>query len=77
MTFHIIVLLLFAIILYCLGSGAYHLIVHKKGHSEKLAKALTWRISLSIALFLLIILSYFLGWAHPHGVTAMSLVPST
>ena len=68
MSFHIIVIILFIIILYCLGSGAYYLVSRKKGHSQKLAQALTWRISLSIGLFILIIIAYFLGWAHPHGI---------
>jgi hypothetical protein len=31
-------------------------------------KALTIRVGLSIAFALFLILSYFMGWIHPHGV---------
>ncbi len=63
----IIILIVFAVILYCLGSAAFYLV--KRSDADKLARALTWRIALSIALFLLLILSAFMGWVHPHGIT--------
>ncbi|HYF98053.1 MAG TPA: twin transmembrane helix small protein [Coxiellaceae bacterium] len=65
----IIILIIFAIILYCLGSAAYYL-VKAGSNSERLAWALTWRISLSIALFALLIFSAWMGWVHPHGISA-------
>jgi hypothetical protein len=33
-----------------------------------MAHALTWRIALSVALFLAIILSYVMGWIQPTGI---------
>ena len=33
-----------------------------------MAKALAWRIGLSLALFLFILLSYKLGWIRPTGL---------
>ena len=36
--------------------------------SNRMVKALAWRVGLSIALFLFILLSYKLGWIHPTGI---------
>ncbi len=36
--------------------------------SLRMARALTVRISLSVALFAFILVSYHLGWIQPHGV---------
>jgi hypothetical protein len=49
-----------AVALYCL--------VNKENEPAKMAKALTWRISLSLALFFLAILSFLMGWISPHGI---------
>lgn len=61
----ILTYILLAVILYCLGSSAYYM-VSKKHDSNKMARALTWRISLSILVFVLLIVGFFLGWIHPH-----------
>lgn len=34
----------------------------------RMAKALSWRIGLSIALFLLVLLAWALGWVEPKGL---------
>lgn len=65
MLIKIIVILILGLILYCLGSGLYFL-VREKSRSDKLARALTWRIVLSFSLFALILIAYFLGWIKPH-----------
>jgi len=64
----IIVLLFIIAILYNLGSGLVYLVRRKKGESTKVAKALTWRIGLSLLLFVLLFVAYALGWIKPHGV---------
>jgi len=61
----VIVTIIFFIILYCLGSGLYHL-VRNESNSVNLVKALTWRIILSVSLFLFIFFAYFMGWLHPN-----------
>lgn len=71
MTLKIIIISILAIILYCLGSGLFYL-VRGGSESSNLAKALTWRILLSLALFALMMLSYFFGWITPHPVTAIT-----
>ncbi len=35
---------------------------------DKMARALTWRIGLSVALFVLILVFAKLGWVTPHGI---------
>ena len=62
----IIALALIAIIM-SLGSGLYYL-TKKEEDREKLVKALTWRIGLSITLFFLLIIAFLNGWIQPHGV---------
>jgi hypothetical protein len=62
--FSIVVVLL--LILGSLFSALYYLI-KDKGQGERTVRALTLRISLSIGLFLLLMLGYFLGIiGHPH-----------
>jgi hypothetical protein len=66
----IIVLIVFLVILYALGSGLYYLVREGIG-SRKLVVALTWRIALSLGLFAFMILAYFLGWIAPHALMTM------
>ncbi len=61
----IVAVLFLVVIIYCLFSGLFHLI-RDKGHGEKVVKALTWRISLSIALFVMLLLAYFFGLIAPN-----------
>lgn len=49
-----------------LGSALVHL-VRGKGDSQKMARALTIRVSLSILLFVLLLVAWWLGWIQPHG----------
>jgi hypothetical protein len=37
-------------------------------HSARVVQALSWRIGLSVALFLSLVLSYHMGWIAPHSV---------
>jgi hypothetical protein len=62
----IIVLFLF-IIIGSLFSGLFYL-VRDKGTSERTVRALTVRISLSVLLFVLLMIGYATGLLQPHGV---------
>ncbi len=62
----LIVLFLIAIII-SLSSGMFFL-VHDQGKTKRLAKSLTLRISLSIALFVLLFIGYCTGIIQPHGL---------
>jgi len=62
--FRFIIIATLVFILWSLGTALYHM-SSKKGDPKKMARALTIRIALSVALFLFIILSYAMGWIEP------------
>jgi len=49
-----------------LGVGMYHL-VHDKGESKRMVRALTVRIVLSAALFIFLLVAWSQGWIEPRG----------
>ena len=63
----IIIITTMIIILLCLGSGLFYL-VKDGGKGNRVVKALTIRIGLSLTLFLLMILAFAMGWIHPHAL---------
>ena len=64
----LIVIVLVAIVI-SLGSALFHL-SSSKGDSRKMLRALTIRISLSVALFVLILIASRFGLIAPHSVSA-------
>lgn len=60
-----IIMVLF-IILYCLGSSLYYML-SRHHDSAGVIKALTWRIGLSISLFIFLIVAHYFGWIDPHN----------
>jgi hypothetical protein len=62
----LIIAVLLAIIA-SLGSALFQMATGK-GDSGKMLKALIWRIGLSVALFLLLLLAWKAGFIKPHGV---------
>jgi hypothetical protein len=50
-----------------LGSALFHR-VHDRGDSRRTVKALTIRIALSVALFILLWIAWANGLIQPHGV---------
>ncbi len=50
-----------------LGTALFHL-SSSRGDSKKMARALTVRVGLSVALFALLMLAWYLGLITPHGV---------
>jgi len=63
----ILVLVVFLGILGSLGSALYQL-TRGAGDSKKMIRALTIRIGLSVALFLLLMLGWYAGLIAPHGL---------
>lgn len=60
----LLILLAFVAILASLASGLVYLF--KDDHdSRRVVKALTWRIGLSVALFIVLLLAYAMGWVEP------------
>ena len=66
--FKVLVIVALAAIVASLGSALYHLSRGTQNDSAKMARALTVRIALSLALFALIMLAWYVGLITPHGV---------
>ncbi len=62
------VIALLIIILYCLGSALFFMLKGKKD-DKQMARALTWRVSLSLLVFLLLVISFMMGWIQPHDLS--------
>lgn len=71
MSFKLVIVALFASVIFFLGSALFHL-VHDHGQDNRTVMSLTWRIGLSIALFILLFIAAALGWIHPHGISPNS-----
>lgn len=65
--FRILVIVALLAIVASLGSGLFFL-VRERERSERLVRALTVRIALSIGLFVLLLLAWAAGLVQPHGV---------
>jgi hypothetical protein len=63
----ILVALAFILILGSLGSALFFL-MRDKGKSNRTVNALAMRVGLSIALFLLLLAAYKMGWIAPTGL---------
>lgn len=66
------ILMLLAVLGALASAGVFML---RKGDGEvdgdrdrRMARALAWRVGLSVALFLLILLSWHMGWVRPSGI---------
>lgn len=67
MLIKLLIILAFLAIVYSLASSLYFLLNDKPGASRT-ARALSWRIGLSIMLFALIMLGIASGVIQPHGL---------
>jgi hypothetical protein len=62
----LIVIVLLGIV-FSLGSALFHL-VHDRTGSKKMVRALTIRVGLSVALFVLLFIAWSTGMIQPHGI---------
>jgi hypothetical protein len=62
-----ILFVVFGLILFSLFSALTYLIKDTGNRSDRTVKALTWRISLSLALFVLLIVAYLTGMITPNA----------
>ncbi|MBS0613146.1 MAG: twin transmembrane helix small protein [Proteobacteria bacterium] len=65
MEFKYLIVLMLVLVLISLGKALYHLSQHT-GDNKAVVRSLSWRIGLSAALFLLLILAYTQGWIRPN-----------
>lgn len=63
----IFIIVAFIGILISLGSGLFYL-VRDKGQTDRTAKALSWRVGLSVGLFAVLMLMAAFGIIKPHGL---------
>lgn len=75
MLYKAIIILFLIVIFFSLTSGLYYLI-KDRGQSDRTVKALTWRIGLSLTLFLLLLIGFATGLIQPHGLSGQQ-APAT
>ncbi len=64
-----LIIIAFVAIIASLGSALFHLVKHKdQANSEKTLKALTFRIGLSVALFIFVVILMGMGIIEPTGI---------
>ena len=67
--FRLVVVVMLLAIVYNLGAALFSLSRTNRDpvrDSRRMARSLTWRIGLSVALFALLFVAWALGWIHPH-----------
>jgi cytochrome bd-type quinol oxidase subunit 2 len=65
--FRLLVIVVLIAIIGALGSALFQL-ARGKGDSQKMLRALTWRVGMSVGLFLLLLLAWRAGVIRPHGM---------
>jgi hypothetical protein len=66
--FKYLVVAMLVVILISLAKALFHMTSANPQDGAKMVKALAWRIGLSVALFVLLIVAYYSGWIDPHRV---------
>ena len=66
--FKYLVVAMLVVILISLAKALFHMTAANPQDGAKMVKALAWRIGLSVALFVLLIVAYYNGWIDPHRV---------
>ena len=61
----LVVIAFLILIVWNLGAGLYYMIVDK-GRTDRTVKSLTRRVALSVALILVVLAGYWLGWIRPN-----------
>ncbi len=70
MIIKILIIVAMLAILFSLFRSLYFLTT-EKSDSKKNVNGLSWRIGLSIGLFVLIVAGIFFGWIEPHGLPTL------
>jgi len=63
----ILIVLAFVAVLFNLGAALFHMMTDK-GQSSKMARSLSWRIGLSVALILLVAIGLYTGVIESRGI---------
>ena len=62
-----IIIIAMLVILIALARGLFFLVTDQ-GKTKQTVKALSWRIGISLTLFIFLFLAYSLGWIRPHSI---------
>lgn len=73
--FKVLIVLLLLAILVSLGFAMVY-VIRDRGHTNRPVRALTIRISLSLALFAMLLIGYFTGAISPHGIYPIQHQPA-
>jgi hypothetical protein len=65
LAFKYLIVAMLALIVISLGKALFHLSRTSQDHGRKMLVSLAWRIGLSVALFVLLLVAYYKGWIHP------------
>lgn len=75
MIFKVLIVLLLLIIVYTLISSFWFL-VRDKGDGKRTVRRLSWRIGLSMLLFVLLYVAFLAGWIKPGGGNPVHYPPA-
>lgn len=60
-----IVIIVFLIAIVWLLISAFYFLIREKGEGQRTVWRLTWRVGLSLVLFVILYASYLMGWMQP------------
>ena len=66
--FKIVIVVLLFFVIFSLGQALFYMI-KEQGKSDKMVKSLSWRIGLSVFIFLLLLIGQAVGLIQPHGLS--------
>lgn len=66
MLFKAFILTLLLIVLISLGSAL--MAMARGDKSDRMVRSLSWRIGISVAIFILLLIGQAMGWITPHGL---------
>ena len=67
MLFKLVVIVLLLTVVFSLGQALFFLI-RDESKSDRMMKSLTWRIGLSVFIFILLLIGQAMGLIQPHGL---------
>ncbi len=68
MIFKIVIVVLLLVVIFSLGQALFYLI-KDEGKSDRMLRSLTWRIGLSVFIFVLLLIGQATGLITPHGLS--------
>ena len=67
MIFKTVIVILLLVVIFSLGQALVYLIIDES-KTDRMLKSLTWRIGLSVFIFILLLIGQAVGLIQPHGL---------